>query len=150
MLSLHYETMLDQLIALIHEYHMRVKEAASLLRTHKGLENPMYWRQAGISQTGFLDPDNSIEYAFHGVGCRVNLPSGAVDWDFGHDGRLDGIDAWFLWEFVTDGTGNFPEFKDKLVLDTAFAEAVAQGVIHKPFRYLQDNLYYLRSGEALR
>jgi hypothetical protein len=81
---------------------------------------------------------------FHGSGCRVALPSGPVDWNFGYDARLDGLDPWFLWEFAQDGTDNFPKFKNKKNLDEVFQAAVSQGLIDRPFRALQDSLFYLR------
>jgi hypothetical protein len=136
----------DLLIEFIREYQMRVREAALLLQTNKGLDSPMYWRQAGIEQMGFLDTERQIPYQFHGSGCRVGLPSGEVDWDFGYDGRLDGLNPWFLWCFAQEGTDNFPEFMNKVSLDEAVSAAVSQGLIHRPFMALQDNLYYLHEG----
>jgi hypothetical protein len=136
--------MSDRLLEFIHTYQARVKEAVALLQNHKQLDNPMYWRQAAIDQEGFLDSDHRIAYYFHGSGCRVTWPSGEVDWDFGHDGRLDGLDPWFLWCFAEHGTDRFPEFKDKSKLDEAFATAVNDGILHRPFTHLQDNLFYLR------
>ncbi len=139
--------MLEQLLKLIQEYQTRVREAASLFQEYKGMKPSSLrcWRQAGLSKEGFIDPEQRVEYFFHGIGCCVKLPNGKVDWDFGHDGRLDGFDAWRLWCFADDGTDDFPEFKRKEILDAAFREAIAQGIIHAPFRNLQDDLYYLQS-----
>jgi hypothetical protein len=139
--------MLERLVILIHEYQARVLEAAALFQKYKGIDplSLMYWRQSGLAIEGFIDPERSIEYGFHGIGCWVNLPSGEVDWDFGQEGRLDGFDAWRLWRFAEDGTDKFPEFKRKETLDEAFSHAVAHGIICAPFKGRQDNLYYLRS-----
>jgi hypothetical protein len=60
--------MLDRLIAFIHEYQMRVREAASLFQKHQNVDTPMYWRQAGLPQIGFIDSAKTIRYAFHGGG----------------------------------------------------------------------------------
>lgn len=136
--------MLERLIAFINEYQLRVREAASLFQTHQNLENPIYWRQAGLPQIGFIDPARTTEYAFHGIGCRVGLPSGEVDWDFGHDGRLDGLNPWFLWLFAQNGTDSFPEFKDKKHLDAAFDAAISHGLIARSLVNRQDNLFYLQ------
>jgi hypothetical protein len=132
----------DRLTEFIREYQMQVREAALLLQTKLGLDNLMYWRQDKIERMGILDPERQISYEFHGSGCRVSLPSGEVDWDFGYDGRLDGLNPWFLWCFAQFGA-NFPEFKDKVTLDEAFSAAVRQGLIHRPFMAFQDDLYYL-------
>src|SRR6185295_8225991 len=98
--------MLERLVSLINEYQIKVLEAADLFKKHKGIapDELMYWRQAGLPREGFVDPEQTIEYFFHGIGCRVSLPSGEVDWDFGHDGRLDGFDAWRLGCFAEDAT----------------------------------------------
>jgi hypothetical protein len=151
MLSIPNVTMLERFLTLIHEYQSRILEAASLFEKHKGIapSDLVYWKQADLPREGFIDPKQNIEYCFHGIGCRVNLLDGEVDWDFGHNGRLDGFDAWRLWRFASDGTDLFPEFKDKSVLDDTFAEAISQGIIHRPFRHLQDDLYYLRSVGAV-
>ena len=140
--------MQELLLQLIQEYQAKVSEAALMLRTSLKLENPMYWRQGKIDQHGFLDLESRVAYYFHGSGCRVSLPSGDVDWDFGHDGRLDGLDPWFLWVFAMEGTNNFPEFKERELLDKAFEEAFLSGVIHQPFKALQDDLFYLRVANA--
>ena len=140
--------MIQRLMDFIHEYHVRVREAASLFQKHMELVSPMDWWQAGLPQKGFIDSAKTIEYAFHGSGCRVALPSGPVDWNFGYDGRLDGLDPWFLWEFAQDGTDNFPEFKNKKNLDEAFQAAVSQGLIDRPFGVRQDSLFYLRQSNS--
>ena len=140
--------MIQRLMEFIGEYHERVREAASLFKEHMDIATPMDWRQAGLSRTGFIDSAKTMEYAFHGSGCRVALPSGPVDWNFGYDGRLDGLHPWFLWEFAEDGTDNFPEFKNKKNLDEVFQAAVSQGLIDRPFEELQDSLFYLRKGNS--
>jgi hypothetical protein len=118
----------DRLIEFIREYQMRVREAALLLKTKLALDNPMYWRQAKVERMGLLDPERQISYEFHGSGCRVCLPSGEVDWDFGYDGRLDGLKSWFLWCFAHDGTNNCPEFKDKASLESGVLNSSQSGI----------------------
>jgi len=138
--------MLHRLLELVHEYQGRVIEAVSLFEKHLGLSpnDLMHWRRRNLRREGFLDAAQKIAYSFHGIGCRVDLPVGEIDWDFGNEGRLDGFDAWRLWRFADEGTGSFPEFKNKSLLDKTFAEAISQGMIHRPFKHLQDDLYYLR------
>jgi hypothetical protein len=87
--------MLERLLAFMHEYQNRVREATALFQEHKGLENPAQWRLAGLEQRGFIDAEGAIEYRFHGRGCRVMLPSGEVDWDFAPEGHV-GLDVGFL------------------------------------------------------
>ena len=142
--------MLERWVALIGEYRAKILEAAALFRRYKGVDSGslMFWRRAGLPIRGFLDSGRTVGYYFHGNGCRVSLPGWEVDWDFGHDGRLDGFDAWRLWQFAKDGTDQFPEFERKETLEDVFREALARGVIHRPFKHLRDDLYYLRIGFA--
>ena len=106
----------------------------------------MHWRQAGLSQTGFVDDARTTPYHFHGVGCRVVTTWGAIDWDFGYEGRIDGFDLWRLRQFAQHDTTDFPEFADKKTLEATFTAAVQKGIIHSPFRDHYDYLYYLQRG----
>ena len=135
--------MLDRFIQLIHEYQARVVEAVQLFDKYKGLEQPQHpldWQASGIPQSGYLDPDDKIDYFLHGYGCCVHLPSGRIDWDFGDKGQLDGFDLWRLHEFAEKGTDNFPEFRDEETLKSVFVEAKSKGLIYKS-EYI---LYYLK------
>lgn len=136
--------MTERLLALINEYQTRIREAVSLFQKYKDLDNPTHWRLAGLEQIGFLDPDKTIEYRFHGVGCWVKLPSGEVDWDFSRGDGNKGLQSWFLYMFATYGTDNFPEFKEKAVLDAAFNEAISQGILYHPSDEIAGEMYYLR------
>lgn len=132
---------IERLKALIKEYQSRVQEAVSLFVTHKNI-NPIEWMQEKLPQIGFLDSEKTIKYFFHGIGCRVDLPSGPVDWDFGYGDRHDGFDVWRLWQFAKEGTRNFPEFADKDKLEAVFAEATAKGIIKKLHKEHHDDLSY--------
>jgi hypothetical protein len=138
--------MLDRLLSFIHEYQNRVREATSLFRKHKGLENPAYWVSAGLNQSGFIDAEKTIEYFFHGAGCKVKLPSGEVDWNFAPEGHV-GLDVGFLSAFSERGTENYPEFRDWEVLNFAFREAISQGLLrHYPAElWDQVEMYFLQS-----
>lgn len=137
--------MIERLIEMIHEYQVKILEAASLFEKYKGIVKSELSRSRfeGLPNAGFLDPEQTIEYYFHGIGLCVTFPNRVVDWDFGHNGRLNGFDAWRLWIFATEGTDQFPEFRQKEVLEKTFIEAEIQGIIKKRFENLQDNLYYL-------
>lgn len=134
---------------MIHEYQANVLEAASLFEKYKGVSQGKLFcaRFEGLAMDGFLDPEQTIEYYFHGIGLCVTFPTHDIDWDFGYDGRLDGFDFWRLWIFAKDSTNQFPEFKEKETLERAFNEAGNLGIIHKRFKHFQDNLYYLSTTE---
>ena len=101
--------------------------------------------RGGLPQTGFIDDTRTIPYFFHGIGCRVIMPTGSVDWDFGHEGRSDGFDFWRLRQFAEHDTKEFPEFADEKILESTFTLAIKRGIIHAPFKDQHDELYYLRS-----
>ena len=136
---------LERLLALIEDYQASVNEAALLFEKHKGIQpnDLARARFEGLSDDGFIDPQKTIEYYYHGIGLCVTYPDKVVDWDFGHDGRMDGFDLHRLWIYAESGTDRFPEFRRKGTLEQAFAEAAGRGFIQKLFRQVQDNLYYL-------
>ena len=88
-----------QLAQLISDYQLAVG-AAVLLMSNSGIEIPS-------SSSGWLDLDipahgelnSGIRYYKHGYGCKVYLSEGAVDFDFGRQGQIDGFDEWRLWNF---------------------------------------------------
>lgn len=141
--------MVERLIKMIKEFQANVLEAASLFEKYKGVTQSKLARSRfeGLATDGFLDPEQTIEYYFHGIGLCVTFPNRRIDWDFGLNGRIDGFDAWRLWIFATEGTDNFPEFKQKENLDKVFREAEIQGIIHMPFKNLKDGLHYLSSAQ---
>jgi hypothetical protein len=135
--------------AFLHEYQAKVREAISLFRLYKGLESPAGWRQAGLAREGYLDPEKTIKYCFHGIGCRVKLPAGEIDRDFSYDENKIGLKAWFLLSFARYGTDGFPEFKDEAVLQAAFADAIRQGLIEKHSQEaVSGDMYFLRDAPA--
>ena len=139
--------MFERLIAFVKEYEARVQEASALFRQHKGLENPAYWRMVGLEQRGFIDAENTIEYHFHGIGCRVILPSGEVDWDF-EKGNSIGLSIGFLSAFAKRGTDNFPEFKNFETLNSTFQKAISKGILEQPPEKLGSYTYFLRDNVA--
>lgn len=141
--------MLDRFLAFMHEYQNRVREAAALFQKHKGLENLANWSSAGLKQSGFIDAERTIEYFFHGAGCKVKLPSGEVDWNFAPPGYV-GFDVGFLSAFSQRGTENYPEFRDWEVLSSAFREAISEGLLRRYPEELWDQveLYFLQSDLA--
>jgi len=128
---------------MIAAFQTQTAEANELLRKHLHLENPMFWRQAGIAQTGYCDSNKSIRYFYHGIGCRVEAQNLSIDWDYGFDGRVDGFDFWRLRTFAEYSTNDFPEFRDKETLEAVYQEAIRQKLIYQPFLQKPDNLYYL-------
>jgi hypothetical protein len=139
--------MIERLIEMIKEYQASVLEAAALFEKYKGVAQSELARSRfeGLPIDGFLDPHETIEYYFHGIGLCVTFPDRVIDWDFGYDGRLDGFDLWRLKLFAAEVTDRFPEFEEKETLDKTFREAATQGLIERRYKEFQDRLYYLSS-----
>jgi hypothetical protein len=136
-----------QLRGLIDEYLAAIREALSLFRTHKGLEPDavMCWREQDelAQQIGYVDATGKIPFFFHGIGCAVHLPAGAVDWDFGHGGRFDGFDAWRLARFAEERSPRHGAHTDWRALEALLLQAEAEGFLERfPDRDF-DPLFYL-------
>jgi hypothetical protein len=71
--------LIKRLLQMITAFQTQTAEANELLRKHLHLENPMFWRQAGIAQTGYCDSNKSIRYFYHGIGCRVEVQNLSID-----------------------------------------------------------------------
>jgi hypothetical protein len=116
----------SNLARLISDYQSAVREAVDLMRD-SGIELPasnIDWTANGIPQRGTLKGE--VQYFKHGYGCSVKMPSGAVDFDFGEHGEIDGFDAWRLASFAGQ---RLPEygFVSEATLNDCFKVEVAAG-----------------------
>lgn len=109
---------------LITEFQSRVRDAVALMyRSGMTMPNSSFaWLRADIPPTGILD--GGIEYFKHGAGCEVRLKTGAVDFDFGESGEIDGFDLWRLTKF-TRGRLPFFSFDNAEQIEQSFNAAVA-------------------------
>ncbi|WP_147271868.1 DUF6896 domain-containing protein [Corallincola holothuriorum] len=126
------------LLKLISLFLSRVREAEEIMKEAFDIEEPMYFRQAGIARVGKID---SYSYSFHGIGCYFEFGDFEVDYDYAEDGRIDGFDLWRLSRFGEQ----YDEFKDyiasgKIELDFNTADASEEIV-----EFEQGNLYHLKN-----
>ena len=119
------------------------RQVAELFKDYTGLDNPMHWRQVGLPRSGSFGSNGQYQYLFHGIGCRFQLVDREIDFDFGHDGRVDGFNMWWLRCFAEDSTDVFPEFRDEQLLRTCFEEACKIGQIGQLYKSAQDDLFYV-------
>lgn len=134
---------MEDLKTVIRAFQADVRRAVALFRQHSGLDNVVNWRSHGLSRTGYLDSEKRHPYAFHGVGCRLRLGRMShIDWDFGHNGRLDGFDRWRLRKFLIQRR-KLQRVLPLTSLDEAFELAIKDGTVVSPWRLHHDNLYYL-------
>ncbi len=78
----------------------------------------------------------------HGYGCLVEGPQSRVDFDFGDNGEIDGIDPGFLTQFVRGRLSEYGFESEDDVL-AAFERACTDGELRK-----SGSLYFL-SGDGL-
>ncbi|MBL8204081.1 MAG: hypothetical protein JNM09_07615 [Blastocatellia bacterium] len=141
-------SLLKKFFEMVRDFQNQAATANDLLRTYLHLENPMYWRQGKVLQTGKCGPNNSIRYFYHGSGCRVETKHLLIDWDYGFDGRTDGFDLWRLRCFAKNWANKYPEFSDNDLLKIVFQEVQNKRLVHQPFLSKQDDLFYLDETQA--
>ena len=116
----------EQLANLIRAYQATVYEAVALMH-RSGIRMPAsnrWWIKTDIPHKGLLDGD--IGYLKHGIGCTVYLPSGAVDFDFGRLGEINGFDSWRLYLFAGEKLSTYG-FDSQDSLERCFEMAVTKG-----------------------
>jgi hypothetical protein len=84
----------QDLLIVIGQYQAAVAEAVGWLR-QKDFSNIVL----ALDRSGYIDGQEEIRYTFHGCGCLVALNDVSVDFDFGFDGRIDGFNLWFVYDY---------------------------------------------------
>jgi len=128
----------NQLANLICDYQASVGAAVDMMQ-RSGIPRPPTntdWVGTDIPQHGELE--GGIRYFKHGYGCAISLPTGAVDFDFGEHGEIDGFDAWRLASFAGAKLSEYG-FADEDALNECFKAEVAAGSLV----YSGYILYYL-------
>ncbi len=100
-------------------------------------ESSAKWVSNQLAPTGILE--GGVRYRKHGYGCEVFLPDGAVDFDFGERGQIDGFDPWRLKRFAGKRLGEYG-FGSEQELEMMFKDAVRT----RTLIYSGYTLYYLR------
>lgn len=111
---------------LVLAYQASVRTAVKLMQ-QSGIPLPVTsseWIATEIPVHGELV--GGVTYYKHGSGYLVDLPSGAVDFDFGSLGEIDGFDAWRLARFAGSEFAKYG-FETKEEIETSFQGAVKSG-----------------------
>lgn len=133
----------DRLDRLINDYLQAVRTALTLMQK-SGVSLPHTsggWIDTDLSRLPKLN--DGIEYRKHGHGCWVNLPDGAVDFDFGRFGEISGLDIWRLEQFSNQRQDTYGFSTDRELYD-CFDNAIKTGLIIP----LDTGLYRLASQRA--
>jgi len=127
-----------QLSRLISDYQASVRVAVELMQ-RSGIPRPSTctdWVETDIPDHGELE--GGIRYFKHGFGCAVHFPKGAVDFDFGNHGEIDGVNVGRLAGFANSRLSEYG-FATGDALKECFNEEVAAGSLV----YSGYILYYL-------
>jgi len=119
-------SMNKKLKKLVLAYQASVRTAVKLMQ-QSGIPLPVTsseWIATEIPVHGELV--GGVTYYKHGSGYLVDLPSGAVDFDFGSLGEIDGFDAWRLARFAGSEFAKYG-FETKEEIETSFQGAVKSG-----------------------
>jgi hypothetical protein len=123
------------LAGLIDDFKAAVRAAVDLM-AQSGIARPATtfdWVFDPIKQSGALE--GGVRYFKHGHGCKVALPGGTVDFDFGAQGEIDQFDCRRLAYFAK---GRLPRYRfaDERALEEAYRAALDSGAIkHAATRY---------------
>ncbi|MBU4682934.1 hypothetical protein KC222_13055 [Cedecea davisae] len=109
----------ENLYRLIVDFQDNVQVALKLMH-RSGIQMPSNryeWVESNIPSAGELD--GGVKYYKHGAGCRVELNSGSVDFDFGRQGEIGGFNSWWLTCFAGNnltvyGFGNHDDVAEHL------------------------------------
>lgn len=115
---------------LITEFQSRVRDAVALMY-RSGMPMPrssFAWLRAEVPGIGILD--GGVKYFKHGAGCEVRLETGAVDFDFGDNGEIDGFDLWRLTKFCRESLPCFG-FDSEEQIEQSFNAALACGELEQ-------------------
>ena len=130
----------NELRSIIAKFQEKVEEANELLKKHLGIDEP-HNRGPLINQVGLLG--GKYKYFFHGAGCAVHFSEKEmIDFDYGHNGRIDGFDEWRLNSFVRHRRDKYPNITES-VIKQWFQEAIETNEIKKLDSMEYGDLYYL-------
>lgn len=129
---------------LIRDYQLQVADAVSQLEA-SGISRPtnlVDWVTRDIPQTGTL-ADGSL-YFKHGYGCAVRSASGAIEFDFGENGEIDGFEPYRLSNYAGKRLVNYG-FRSEQDVKAAVERAEEAGHV----RFSGGILYYVVHDRAV-
>ncbi len=136
----------DQLLKLIDDYLFQSQRAVRLLRSELKRDDLLgSVKKKEFPKNGLI---GSIEYSFHGVGCSVDFEDCFVDFDFGPSGRVDGFDAWRLYQFAKQFPEKYSQLKSKKVIESGLSKLESLGVIKCPKWHPSTHLFYKVTGKC--
>ncbi|MAZ86048.1 MAG: hypothetical protein CL693_00170 [Cellvibrionaceae bacterium] len=66
----------------------------------------------------------------HGIGMEININGTRIDFDFGHEGEINGFDSWRLYNFVNQNKIKSP-LNTEAKIQAAIDSAISNSFIYK-------------------
>ena len=66
----------------------------------------------------------------HGIGMEIDLGKFKIDFDFGHNGEINGFDSWRLYNFSTENNIK-TALNSEQKIEEAIEQAIIDGYIYK-------------------
>ncbi|NTW16531.1 MAG: hypothetical protein HGA41_03610 [Syntrophaceae bacterium] len=137
------------LIRVITTYHRFIRRAIHHLQVTYHYDDVIQALKCGvIPRTGGAEEH---PFSFHGIGCSMEIDGYVVNWDFGPGGRIDGFEAWKLWEFTHDHPEEFGAYAELASLRSAITDLIAQGSVStmRDFGSVGNSVFFKENIRAL-
>lgn len=105
--------MSDQTLdALINDFIAMVETSTLIFEEKFGARDiRRLWHTKAIKRRGRVT--RGVKYELHGIGCRINLSTGTVDFDYGPNGEINGLDICHLYFFACERPSKYRKYCDK-------------------------------------
>ncbi|QXI24492.1 MULTISPECIES: DUF6896 domain-containing protein [Pseudomonas] len=103
------------------------------------------WRTKAIKRCGRVT--RGVKYELHGIGCRINLSTGSVDFNYGPNGEINGFDVWRLYNFARERPSKYKKYCDKKIIEKELEEYINLKKIKKLSAI--SNLYVLADSKEI-
>ncbi len=103
------------------------------------------WRTKAIKRCGRVT--RGVKYELHGIGCRINLSTGSVDFNYGPNGEINGFDVWRLYNFARERPSKYKKYCDKKNIEKELEEYISLKKIKKMSAI--SNLYVLADSKKI-
>lgn len=116
--------MSDQTLdALINDFIAMVETSTLIFEEKFGTRDiRRLWYTKAIKRRGRVT--RGVKYELHGIGCRINLSTGTVDFDYGPNGEINGFDICRLYFFACERPSKYRKYCDKKIIEKEFAEYI--------------------------
>ena len=119
-----------KILSLICSYLALADQVVSELRKALGVQSLLRSVNAGeVPRTGHTQSFGGGEYFFHGIGCRLLAGELELDFDFGPNETLVGVDPWKVYNFAADHGEAYPWLPERETFRKEIERMVSKGIL---------------------